>query len=297
MGLKKKLSKFKLSTKMIKILKKEKVKLKNGTKVSLKPFIDKTAEGTVVAREGAVPSQQTIIVPGSPDDMNSLTTAYHAASMIDFYREKVCPIEDHYTFVIMVNQKSCEKLFDFMADTFIGELLRTSTLGRCYKDIKAKWELLFQKNDDDEPLSNVLYLPDIYAFLGRNGKALERPFYFNLLLVAVPSKKEYQEEQTMGGEGIISDSTLLEKMIRMTLQTAVQLRCKQLIIDPLYDAIRKIHDDPHMAATQWKLAMELDEVPKQIYTIDFCIPDDDERIIFKSGSDTDTTDNASSFIL
>ena len=207
----------------IKILKSGKIKVKKGQKISLDGYIANSINDVVCSRsEGIIPKEDIQIEPSDKKvavniGLSSMKRTLGLLSMEE---------GTTYTIVHLISKKEHDKIFDFLDESIIGTLLRTSTLASIYKKIKTRWVDL--NKDDKTNFTNVLMIPNIFVFLDENtGKLRKKPFSVNLLLIAEPSVKDMSE-----GIEEVSKEDAVKRIITDVYDIAVKLKMEHVIIAP-----------------------------------------------------------------
>ena len=167
MKLKKKKNDMKIAEQNIKILKSGKIKVKKGQKISLDPYIENSVENTICSRSTGIISKEDVVVSNGDvsktDITANLSSMKRTADMLSRTSTSTT-----YTITHVINKKESGEIFDFLDDSIVGILLRTSTLATIYKKIKDEW--LDLNNEDKTSFFNVLYIPNIFVFLDEDGK-------------------------------------------------------------------------------------------------------------------------------
>ena len=257
----------------IKILKSGKIKIKKGQKISLDSYIENSVNNVVCSRsEGIIPKEDVKVESEERKveigiGLSSLKRTISLASSMS----------DGKTFTIahVINKKDALSIFDFMDDSIVGTLLRTSTLAAVYKRVKKQWVDL--NEDDKTNFTNVLYFPNIFIFLDENtGKLTKKPFSINLLLIVEPAVKDM-------GEGIeeVSKEDAVRRIITDVYDIAIKLKAEHLIVAPFCHKL--FMNDAYYTSELWHSLAERQNVIEGIKSIDFAVNDDNLYIIFKKG--------------
>lgn len=259
-----------VTKKNIKILKSGKVKFKKDQKISLDPYIKDSVKGCVCSRIEGIPNNEEVVLEETnlKTEINTNLTSIKRCLELNAYTS-----DQPYTVVSVCSKKEAEGLFDFMENTIIGVLLRTSTLASIYKTQKERWVEL--NTDDKTAFTNVLYIPNILIFLNeRDGKILKKPFKVNLLVVSVPNAK-----CMVDGIAEAEDDVVVKRIVDDIFESAIKIHTPKLIISPFcYHPLLK---DEHLTSEYWHAVSETERVNNNIKSIDFCVNSDDSFIIFK----------------
>lgn len=268
--------KEKATKKSIEILESGKVKIKKDQKISLNPYIKDSVKNCICSRIEGIPNNEEVVIDESTlkTEININLTSIKRTLELNAYTS-----DQPYTVVAVCSKKETVSLFDFMENTIIGVLLRTSTLASIYKTQKEKWMEL--NTDDKTAFTNVLYIPDILVFLNENtGKILKKPFKVNLLVVSVPSAK-----YMLDGIEEADNEVEVKRIIDDVFESAIKIHTPKLIIAPFcYSPLLK---DEHLTSETWHGISETDRVNNNIKSIDFCVNSDDAFIIFKKSKSTE----------
>lgn len=265
----KKKKRSKVAEKNIQILESGKVKFNKDQKVSLKPFIKDSVDSVVCSRiEGIFTQEDVVLDEGLKTDIN-----INLSSMKRTLELNSLSTDEVFTVVNIYNKKEISDIFDFLSDTIIGYLLRTSTLASIYNEVKEQW--LDLNHDDTTGFTNVLFIPDIYVFLDdTSGKPRKKPFKVNLLLLAEPTKKKL----TLAESG--EDVDVVKKYIEDVFEVAIKVGAKKLIVSPFCHEY--LADEERYASELWHGCSEKQRNNDNIKSIDFAVIDDDAYIIFKT---------------
>lgn len=274
MKLKKKKNDMKIAEQNIKILKSGKIKVKKGQKISLDPYIENSVENTICSRSTGIISKEDVVVSNGDVSKTNITanlsSMRRTADMLSRTSTSTT-----YTITHVINKKESGEIFDFLDDSIVGILLRTSTLATIYKKIKDEW---LDLNDEDKTsFFNVLYIPNIFVFLDEDGKIKKKPYKVNLLLVAIPTLKHFSEIKIEGIDEV-DDSIYTKKIVDEITDIAIKCGAKNLIVAPYCHKV--FLNDPHYTAELWKDATSSGRIISHISSIDFAVNDDDLYIIF-----------------
>ena len=274
MGKKKKL--MKLAEASMKILKNGKLKVSKGQKIKLDPFIDGSVEAAIVSRLNGVITKEDVVVDTTDLHLEidtNLTSDLRVAELHSRVSNKnnVGPC----TIAMVVSKKEALKMFDFLSDSTIGTILRTSTLASIYKKIKPQWVDL---NDEDKTqFTNVMYIPNIMMFIdSETGKFKKHPTSLNLLILAVPNPNKMDED----GVEELSDEDAAARVIADVMEAGIKCGAKDLIINPYCNKL--LEKDEHSTAVLWNQIITSQRVIEQYHSITFSIEDDNQFVIFNA---------------
>ena len=258
----------------IKILTNNKIKLKKGQKISIRPMVEESLKDSVISRLEGIICDNTDRYDES-HDIKSEVTLLSQIKMADIITHtpgtKVVPT------IVHVCTKKNSLDFDFAGDGIIADLLRSSTLGPTYNRIKDSWKNI--NTDDNTLFTNVMYIPNIFVF--SNGvETLLSPFKVNLLMIAVPSFKSFKEDYNddkCDDNKIATD--YIGRIYGDIAEAAIKLpNCSDLIIDPFSIKITKDHQ--HDVINFWNYLIDSPRCKKVISSIWFSIEDEFNYVIF-----------------
>lgn len=276
---KKKKDNYSIAEQNIKILKSGKIKVKKGQKISLTPYVTNSVSNTVCSRIDGIIDKSSI----NSENVSKLTTTCNLSSMkrtVEMINKGTNSITK-YTLVHVINKKSAIEIFDFLDDSIVGSLLRSSTLASIYKKIEDSWVEL---NDKDKTgFTNVLFIPDIFVFLDeKTGKIKKQPYTVNLLIISEPSLKFMST-----GVETVTENMAVKHIISDVFTSAIKCNATNLIIAPYCHKL--FLEDVHLTASEWHNITTIESSIKNINTVDFAINDDDLYIIFtKSNNKSDS---------
>ena len=265
----------KMAESNFKILKSGKLKVKKGQKINLRPFITNSVENSVVGRLDGIISKENVVV--DTEDLHQNVTSnmlsdIHVASLAAKTEKPGIS-----TLVVTINKKNALDAFDLMRDDSLGILLRTSTLTSCYMELKQEWKNL--NEDDNSNFTNVLYVPEIMVFVDPDtGKLLKKPFKVNIIILAIPTKKNMSEQ----GVEEFTDEMAASRVIADIMDSAIKLGCKDIIIDPYCH--KYLISMPYDAGKLWNNIVSTQRCIEQFKSIIFAIEDEELFVSFNAAS-------------
>ena len=265
----------KMAESNFKILKSGKLKVKKGQKINLKPFITNSVENSVVGRLDGIISKENVVV--DTEDLHQNVTSnmlsdVHVASLAAKTEKPGIS-----TLVVTINKKNALDAFDLMRDDSLGILLRTSTLTSCYMELKQEWKNL--NEDDNSNFTNVLYVPEVMVFVDPDtGKLLKKPFKVNIIILAIPTKKNMSEQ----GVEEFTDEMAASRVIADIMDSAIKLGCKDIIIDPYCH--KYLISMPYDAGKLWNNIVSTQRCIEQFKSIIFAIEDEELFVSFNAAS-------------
>ena len=265
----------KMAESNFKILKSGKLKVKKGQKINLRPFITNSVENSVVGRLDGIISKENVVV--DTEDLHQNVTSnmlsdIHVASLAAKTEKPGIS-----TLVVTVNKKNALDAFDLMRDDSLGILLRTSTLTSCYMELKQEWKNL--NEDDNSNFTNVLYVPEVMVFVDPDtGKLLKKPFKVNIIILAIPTKKNMSEQ----GVEEFTDEMAASRVIADIMDSAIKLGCKDIIIDPYCH--KYLISMPYDAGKLWNNIVSTQRCIEQFKSIIFAIEDEELFVSFNASS-------------
>ena len=265
----------KMAESNFKILKSGKLKVKKGQKINLRPFITNSVENSVVGRLDGIISKENVVV--DTEDLHQNVTSnmlsdIHVASLAAKTEKPGIS-----TLVVTINKKNALDAFDLMRDDSLGILLRTSTLTSCYMELKQEWKNL--NEDDNSNFTNVLYVPEVMVFVDPDtGKLLKKPFKVNIIILAIPTKKNMSEQ----GIEEFTDEMAASRVIADIMDSAIKLGCKDIIIDPYCH--KYLISMPYDAGKLWNNIVSTQRCIEQFKSIIFAIEDEELFVSFNAAS-------------
>ena len=246
----------------IKVLSDGKVKIKKGKKMDLTPFITNSVSncfmGTIegVGKPGRRPKDESLginnLMLPATESLRILSTGCTDAE---------------FTLVDIVRLKD-SNTFDLTEASTRGEILRSSTLGGCYKEVKMKWKELnspeYSKN------TNFLYFPELVSFMNSDtGNVLHMPFKFNYLMISVPSMNRFGYENM---------EIYLNNVVADIMDAIIEVKAKNVIIDPF--AIKAFRENVDDISKMFNTIVNTDRVKNYLDQVYFAIPNADNFVTF-----------------
>lgn len=259
----------------IRILRSGKLKVSKNKKIPLKPFVKESVENSIVSRLDGIISKEDVIIDTENlrcDITSNLTDEIKTVDLAN--RAKSVKTQ---TIVVSTSKKAATNIFDFINTDAIGMLLRTSTLGSIYSEIKDRWVDI--NKDDSTHFTNVLFIPKILVFLDFNtGKIRKTPLTVNLLIVATPSMSKMNENNIEE----ISQTDATSRVIADILDSAIKCGCKSLVLYPYGNKITQ--KDKSESGNLWFTITSTQRVIENIESIIFTFDDDNESdyIVFNA---------------
>ena len=250
---------------VLKTLKKGRVKYSDDKKVDLTPFINESINNTLISELDAVISKEDVKV----DDNDSKC---HIVSMLKVKEDTFA----NRTFVVSVNRKQLVNSFDFLKDTRIGALLRSSTLSSIYYPIKDLWKKLV---DSDKSKTYVMYVPKIFVFANLSEMDLyEDSVFTNLLLVVTPTSDDIRE----ANDKEMTKTDIKTHIITDILEAVIKTGNHNVIIDPYSHKV--LADDKYESGSLWNDISTSVRVDENIHSIifDFTFWDEEDFKLFIS---------------
>lgn len=252
----------------IKILESGKLKVKKGQKISLKPYIKQSVDGSICSRLDAVLSKEEVVV--DTKDCRLASACYMNTPLRLLNLLAISGFNDVHTIVHVCKKSECEELFDYIGHSVFGDLLRTSTLAASYKELKDGWMEVLESGDK---FTDILFIPNIYVFLDPDtGEISKHPFTVNLLLVAEPSRNAMNEITD------IEDDEIIKRYIDDSYEAAIKCGAKHLVIDPF--CAKVLLKNEHDTSRIWKQVITTERAIEHINSVDFATELEDLYIIF-----------------
>lgn len=255
---------------VLKTLKKGRVKYSDDKKVDLTPFINESINNTLISELDAVISKEDVKV----DDNDSKC---HIVSMLKVKEDTFA----NRTFVVSVNRKQLVNSFDFLKDTRIGALLRSSTLSSIYYPIKDLWKKLI---DSDKSKTYVMYVPKIFVFANLSEMDLyDDSVFTNLLLVVTPTSDDIRE----ANDKEMTKTDIKTHIITDILEAVIKTGNHNVIIDPYSHKV--LADDKYESGSLWNDISTSVRVDENIHSIifDFTFWDEEDFKLFISTAKED----------
>lgn len=255
---------------VLKTLKKGRVKYSDDKKVDLTPFINESINNTLISELDAVISKEDVKV----DDNDSKC---HIVSMLKVKEDTFA----NRTFVVSVNRKQLVNSFDFLKDTRIGALLRSSTLSSIYYPIKDLWKKLI---DSDKSKTYIMYVPKIFVFANLSEMDLyDDSVFTNLLLVVTPTSDDIRE----ANDKEMTKTDIKTHIITDILEAVIKTGNHNVIIDPYSHKV--LADDKYESGSLWNDISTSVRVDENIHSIifDFTFWDEEDFKLFISTAKED----------
>lgn len=255
---------------VLKTLKKGRVKYSDDKKVDLTPFINESINNTLISELDAVISKEDVKV----DDNDSKC---HIVSMLKVKEDTFA----NRTFVVSVNRKQLVNSFDFLKDTRIGALLRSSTLSSIYYPIKDLWKKLI---DSDKSKTYVMYVPKIFVFANLSEMDLyDDSVFTNLLLVVTPTSDDIRE----ANDKEMTKTDIKTRIITDILEAIIRTGNHNVIIDPYSHKV--LADNKYESGSLWNDISTSVRVDENIHSIifDFTFWDEEDFKLFISTAKED----------
>lgn len=272
MSKKKKLLK-QLAKANIKILQSGKIKIAKGQKINLKPFVQDSVENCIVSRLDGIISKEDVVIDTSElrcDVTSNLTDELRTADLAS--RVQSPKVQ---TIVISMTKKQVLGAFDFLNVDTIGMLLRTSTLGSIYSEIRSDWVEL--NKNDNTAFTNVLFIPKIMVFIDfMTGKLRKMPMYINLLLVVTPQQNKMVEN----GVEELTDDTASARVIADIVEAGIKCGVKDVIVNPFGNSI--VEKDLSLSAGLWQRVITGQRFMEQYDSYIFALEQEEQYIIFNA---------------
>lgn len=255
---------------VLKTLKKGRVKYSDDKKVDLTPFINESINNTLISELDAVISKEDVKVD---EDDNKCSIVSMLKVKEDAFANK--------TFVVSVNRKQLVNSFDFLKDTRIGALLRSSTLSSIYYPIKDLWKKLVES---DKSKTYVMYVPKIFVFANLSEMDLyENSVFTNLLLVVTPTSDDIRE----ANDKEMTKTDIKTHIITDILEAVIKTGNHNVIIDPYSHKV--LDDDKYESGSLWNDISTSVRVDENIHSIifDFTFWDEEDFKLFISTAKED----------
>lgn len=274
---KKKKDAYSIAEQNIKILKSGKVKIKKGQKISLTPYISDSVANIVCSRLDAIIDTSRVDIDTSACKFDTdliMNTIKRSVEMLTKLDKGIT-----YTITHIINKKDAIKIFDFMNDSIVGTLLRSSTLASIFKKIQYDWSEL--NVGDKSSFTNILFVPNILVFLDPDtGKIIKTPYKVNLLLIVEPSQK-YQKEIPLEKA---TDEEAITRMISDVFTAAIKCGAKNLVVAPYCHKL--LLNDPYNTAGVWCDHISTQDTISNLSSVNFAINNEELYIIFMKRKST-----------
>lgn len=259
----------------IRILESGKLKLQKGCVISLDEISKNSIDNTIGSRVDALEDNSKV----SSDESPKLQVRAINDSQMHCYKIlSRISMEPTRTLVVTLTRKEAKRAFNYMDNTVIGTLLRTTNLGRIYDAVRSNWYELLGKS---EAMDCILYIPSITIIADEDIRSiLDTPNRtVNLLLYVEKDRKCILEmDEFVYGKGEDALEKRMENMVHGVLESAVRLGCTDLIIDPFGNKL--LMKDPYLTVDIWHKQVQDSRIKNHVEVIDFSIANDDRFIIF-----------------
>lgn len=250
---------------VLKTLKKGRVKFSDDRKLDLTQYITESINNTLISELDAIISKADVKI--DEDEVKcSVASILKTANTV--FANK--------TFVVSMNRKQAVNSFDFLKDTRIGALLRSSTLSSIYYPIKDLWKQLL---DSDKSKTYVMYIPRIVVFANLSEMDLYEDLVFtDLLLVVTPTVDDIRE----ANDKEMTKAEVRERIITDILESVIRTGNHNVIIDPYSHKV--LADDKYECGKLWSEVSSSVRVDENINSIlfDFTFWDEEDFNLFTS---------------
>lgn len=249
---------------VLKTLRKGRVKFPDDTKLDLTQYITESIKNTLIGDLDAIISKEDVQI--EEDTKCSIVSMLKTTDTV--FANK--------TFVVAVNRKQAINSFDFLKDTRIGALLRSSTLSSIYYPIKDVWKQLL---DSDKSKTYVMYIPKIVVFANLSEMDLYEDLVFaDLLLVVTPTTDDIRESN----DKEMTKAEVRERIVTDILESVIKTGNYNVIIDPYSHKV--LADDKYESGKLWNEVATSVRVDANINSIifDFTFWDEEDFNLFTS---------------
>lgn len=250
---------------VLKTLKKGRVKFSDDRKLDLTQYITESINNTLISELDAIISKADVKID---EDEVKCSVASILKTADTVFANK--------TFVVSMNRKQAVNSFDFLKDTRIGALLRSSTLSSIYYPIKDLWKQLL---DSDKSKTYVMYIPRIVVFANLSEMDLYEDLVFtDLLLVVTPTVDDIRE----ANDKEMTKAEVRERIITDILESVIRTGNHNVIIDPYSHKV--LADDKYECGKLWNEVSSSVRVDENINSIlfDFTFWDEEDFNLFTS---------------
>ena len=250
---------------VLKTLKKGRVKFSDDRKLDLTQYITESINNTLISELDAIISKEDVRID---EDGVKCSVASILKTTDTVFANK--------TFVVSMNRKQAVNSFDFLKDTRIGALLRSSTLSSIYYPIKDLWKQLL---DSDKSKTYVMYIPRIVVFANLSEMDLYEDLVFtDLLLVVTPTVDDIRE----ANDKEMTKAEVRERIITDILESVIRTGNHNVIIDPYSHKV--LADDKYECGKLWNEVSSSVRVDENINSIlfDFTFWDEEDFNLFTS---------------
>lgn len=215
----------------LKILKSGKIKVEKGQKVDITPFVKDSIEKSNVCRLHGLISQEDVSDKTIKTDITTnLLSPLSTAILTNRLNTNDVP-----TLVYAVTKKHALDIFSMIDDSEISALLRSSTLGAIYRELKPQWEGII--HDELKTMESVVMeIPKVMIYFDiTTGEIKKNPTYINLLLIAVPNAKYIKKgDSVTGEEGLekVSDEEKITTIVADMCDAIIKTGNKNVILNP-----------------------------------------------------------------
>lgn len=249
---------------VLKTLKKGRIKFSDDNKLDLTPYITESINTTLVGQLDALISREDVVIGEEPK-----------CSVASVLKTKDTVFANK-TFVVAMNRKQAVNSFDFLKDTRIGALLRSSTLSSIYYPIKDAWKQLL---DSDKSKTYVMYIPKIVVFANLSEMDLYEDLVLtDLLLVVTPTVDEIRESN----DKEMTKAEVRERIVTDILEAVIRTGNHNVIIDPYSHKV--LAEDKYECGKLWNEVATSVRVDNNINSIlfDFTFWDEEDFNLFTS---------------
>lgn len=249
---------------VLKTLRKGRVKFPDDSKLDLTQYITESIKNTLIGDLDAIISKEDVQI--EEDTKCSIVSMLKTTDTV--FANK--------TFVVAVNRKQAINSFDFLKDTRIGALLRSSTLSSIYYPIKDVWKQLL---DSDKSKTYVMYIPKIVVFANLSEMDLYEDLVFtDLLLVVTPTTDDIRESN----DKEMTKAEVRERIVTDILESVIKTGNYNVIIDPYSHKV--LADDKYESGKLWNEVATSVRVDANINSIifDFTFWDEEDFNLFTS---------------
>ena len=196
---------------------------------------------------------------------DTLMHHYHIMSQIGYDPEHLP------TLVVTVPHKHAVDEFTVNGSGILPDLMRNSNLPLVMRAVVKNWRGLLEENEGSDC---ILFIPALIYFGGSGKGLLNMNTRFNLLLYATKKKRYIYDEEDYNKD----PAKIVKYLVKNILDSIVKLGVKNILINPLAHPL--LNDDVYEAVDAWK-AEEKNPVRLQnIETLQYCIPDEDDYVLF-----------------
>lgn len=249
---------------VLKTLRKGRVKFPDDSKLDLTQYITESIKNTLIGDLDTIISKEDVQI--EEDTKCSIVSMLKTTDTV--FANK--------TFVVAVNRKQAINSFDFLKDTRIGALLRSSTLSSIYYPIKDVWKQLL---DSDKSKTYVMYIPKIVVFANLSEMDLYEDLVFtDLLLVVTPTTDDIRESN----DKEMTKAEVRERIVTDILESVIKTGNYNVIIDPYSHKV--LADDKYESGKLWNEVATSVRVDANINSIifDFTFWDEEDFNLFTS---------------